>query len=129
MDIETLIKKDLFASYVGIELLSAANGKAVAKLDLKKCHRNGVGMVHGGAIFTLADLAFAAAANSHDHLAVAMNVSITFMKATKGATLFAEATEISQNKRVASYTVIVKDEINDTIAVFQGLAYKKAYQK
>lgn len=61
--------------------------------------------------------------------AVAMNVSITFMKATKGATLFAEATEISQNKRVASYTVIVKDEINDTIAIFQGLAYKKAYQK
>jgi len=61
--------------------------------------------------------------------AVAMNVSITFMKATKGATLFAEATEISQNKRVASYTVIVKDEINETIAIFQGLAYKKAYQK
>jgi len=125
MDIVSLMQRDLFASYVGIELLSAGNGKAIAKLDLKKCHRNGVSMVHGGAIFTLGDFTFAAAANSHGHLAVAMNVSITFMKATKGSTLFAEAEEISQNKRVASYTVIVKDETNETIAIFQGLAYKK----
>lgn len=125
MDIEAFMKKDLFAGYVGIELLSAGKGNAVAKMELKKCHRNGAGMVHGGAIFTLADLAFAAAANSHDYLAVAMNVSISFMNSTKGATLFAEASEISQNKRVASYTVIVKDETNETIALFQGLAYKK----
>jgi len=48
---------------------------------------NGEGLTHGGAIFGLADLVFAAASNSHGNLALALNVNISFIKATRGGTI------------------------------------------
>ncbi len=84
-----------------------------------------MGTVQGGAIFTLADFSFAAAANSHGTVAVAINVSITFMKAATAGTLWAEAREISKNFKVGAYSVEIKDDHGDLVAQFQGLAYRK----
>ena len=58
-------KKDQFAKHVGIELVEAAKGKAKVRLKIKEHHLNGINLVHGGAIFSLADFAFAVASNSH----------------------------------------------------------------
>jgi len=84
-----------------------------------------VNSVQGGAVFTLADFAFAAAANAHGTVAVAINVSITFMKAVSTGLLRAEAREVALNPKLGTYTVDVKDERGDLVAVFQGLAYRK----
>jgi acyl-CoA thioesterase len=94
-------------------------------MTLQPCHWNGLDSVQGGAVFTLADFAFAAAANSHGTIAVAINVSITFMKGAKEGTLWAEAREISKNPRLGSYTVDVKTDQGEMVAIFQGLAYRK----
>ena len=72
---------DQFAGLCNIELLSVSPGRASARMTLHPHHLNGIGTVQGGAIFTLADFAFAAASNSHGTVAVAVNASITFMKA------------------------------------------------
>jgi acyl-CoA thioesterase len=88
-------------------------------------HLNGVETVMGGAIFTLADFAFAAASNSHGTVAVAVNVSISFLKAATAGTLWAEAREISRNFKLGSYTVEVKDDQGEIVALFQGMAYRK----
>ena len=74
----------------------------------------------------MADFAFAAASNSHGTVAVAVNVSITFMKAGHTGTLWAEAREVSKNFKLGSYTVEVKDDAGDLVALFQGLAYRKS---
>jgi acyl-CoA thioesterase len=116
---------DEFARLCGIELVSAAPGQARAKMVLGPQHRNGYGVTQGGAIFTLADFAFAAASNAHGTVAVAINVNITFMKAAKAGTLWAEAKENSRNPRLGSYTIEVKDDPGELIAVFQGLVYRK----
>ena len=79
--LQRFFKKDKFAERANIELLSVSPGQARAKMTLHPHHLNGYGTVQGGAIFTLADFAFAAASNSHGNVAVAINVSITFMKA------------------------------------------------
>jgi acyl-CoA thioesterase len=94
-------------------------------MEIKDHHLNGVGIVHGAAIFTLADLVFAMASNSHGTVAVAVNASISFLKAASGGTLFAEAKEISRNSKLASYTIRVTDESDDLIAIFQGMVYRK----
>jgi acyl-CoA thioesterase len=86
---------------------------------------NGLGTVHGGAIFTLADFAFAAACNSHGTVSVALNVSITFMKAATTGTLWADAREVSKNFKVGSYAIEIKDDLGELVAQFQGLAYRK----
>ncbi|MDD9893311.1 MAG: PaaI family thioesterase, partial [Gammaproteobacteria bacterium] len=59
------IAKDSFATLLGIEVISAENGNAVAEMTIKPEHHNGHGTVHGGVIFSLADIAFAAASNSN----------------------------------------------------------------
>jgi acyl-CoA thioesterase len=118
-------QRDQFAARSNIELLEAADGHAKAKMTLQPYHWNGLDTVHGGAIFTLADFAFAAASNSHGTVAVAIDANITFMKAAVSGTLYAEAREIARNFKLGSYTVEVRNDQGELIAQFQGLAYRK----
>jgi acyl-CoA thioesterase len=124
--VKKTLANDRFAAHAGLELLAISPGQARAKLTLRPEHLNGLGSVQGGAIFTLADFAFAAASNSHGPIAVAINASITFMKAAQTGTLWAEAREVSKNFRLGSYTVEIKDDAGDVVALFQGLAYRKS---
>jgi len=124
-DIKRFIKKDKFCMFIGIELTEVSEGHAKAKLDIKEHHLNGVGIVQGGAIFTLADLAFAAASNSHGTVAVGINTSISYVTAVSGGTLYAEAREISVNHKIGTYTVDVTNEKGQMIAIFQGMVYRK----
>lgn len=124
-ELKRLFKHDRYAEISNIEFLSASPGHATAKMTLHPHHLNALKIVQGGAIFTLADFAFAVACNSHGTMAVALNVSITFMKAATSGTLWAEAREISRNFKVGTYTVEVKDDAGDLVALFQGLAYRK----
>jgi acyl-CoA thioesterase len=124
-ELKTFFSRDLFAVFVGIELLEAGNGRAVARLKLREHHRNGLGMIQGGAIFTLADLAFAAAVNSRGRVAVAIHASISFLKAAQGETLIAEAEEVSCGSKLAAYTIRVTEPSGELIALFEGMAYRK----
>ena len=122
---KNFLHDDKFAQYAGIELLEVTSGGAKVKMEVKPFHINGVGLVHGGALFTLADFAFAAAANSHDEVAVAINASISYLKAVKAGTLFAVAEELSNSRKISVYSIKITDEQNELVAMFQGMAYKK----
>ena len=119
------LNNDKFAQHAGIELLEVKSGTAKVRMEVKPFHINGVGLVHGGALFTLADFAFAAAANSHEEVAVAINASISYLKGIKTGTLYAEAEEISNSRKISVYTIKVTDEAGRLIAMFQGMAFKK----
>lgn len=123
--IKKFFKKDKFAEYVGIELLEAGKGRAKTRMKIKEKHLNGVGTVHGGALFTLADFAFAVAANSYGRVTVAINVNISYMKAAYGGALYAEAREISRNPKISTYTIDITDGEGELLAIFQGMAYTK----
>lgn len=118
-------QRDRFAAHCGIELLEVGQGRAKARMMIGDQHMNGADTVHGGAIFTLADLAFAAASNSHGTIAMAINVSISYVKAAVGGTLTAEAEEASCSRRLGSYTIRITDDDGDLVAIFQGMAYRK----
>jgi acyl-CoA thioesterase len=119
------LDNDKFAQYAGIELLEVTSGGAKVKMDVKPFHINGVGLVHGGALFTLADFAFAAAANSHEESAVAINASISYLKGVKAGMLYAVAEELSNSRKISVYSIRVTDEHDTLVATFQGMAYKK----
>lgn len=124
-DIKDYFKTDQFSARNNIELIEATAGHAKAKMTLHPHHWNGLGTVHGGALFTLADFCFAAACNSHGTVAVAIDANITFMKAISTGVLYAEAREIAKNFKLGSYVVEVRSDAGDLIAQFQGLAYRK----
>lgn len=123
--IKKLLNKDQYAAFSGIELLEISPGKAKAKMPIKDMHRNGIGTVHGGAIFTLADFTFAAASNSHGTVSVALNTNISFVKAATKGTLYATAEETAKNNKVGTYTVKITDDANDLVAIFEGMSYRK----
>ena len=119
------VERDAFARHVGIELMEVRAGFAKARLRLGPQHLNGVGVAQGGVIFSLADLAFAAACNQDAPVTVAINASICFMKAVREGVLHAQAEEVTSNPRLGAYSVRVTDDAGQTVATFQGLAYRK----
>lgn len=118
-------REDLFARHSGIELCDVGQGWAKASMKIQPFHFNAAKTVHGGAIFTLADFAFAVASNSHGTLALGINTSVSFVKMATAGTLYAEAREQARNPKLASYSVMVTDDVNDVVAIFQGMVYRK----
>ena len=123
--LKRFVENDRYAKYLGIEMLEYGPGNAKARMEVRQHHLNSAGMLHGGAIFSLADAVFSAASNSHGTLAVAINVSISFFKAVKTGSLTASAEEVSFNPRLATYLITVQDEMGNKIALFQGTVYRK----
>ncbi len=110
---------------VGIELLEIGPGHARARLGIRPEHLNGLGIIQGGAIFTLADLALAAASNSHGTAAVLVNANISYVKGISSGVLYAEAREESLHSKLATYSIRVTDEAGDLIASMQATVYRK----
>jgi len=123
--LKRFVEHDRYAKHLGIEMLEYGQGKAKARMEVKTHHLNSAGMLHGGAIFSLADAVFSAASNSHETLAVAINVSISFFKAIKSGALTASAEEVSFNPKIATYLINVRDDTGNKIALFQGTVYRK----
>ena len=123
--IQKFFENDRFADLSNIEVVTVSPGKATTQMEVQEKHLNGVGTVHGGALFTLADFTFALAANSHGTVTVAINANISYLKAVSSGLLTAEARELSSGGRIASYTVDIYNEGRDLVAVFQGMAYRK----
>ena len=122
---DPFFSKDAWAQEAGIELVEVSSGRAKARMRIAGWHLNSHGTVHGGAIFTLADTAFALASNSHGIPAAAINAHISYVKAATGGTLFADAEEFSKNPKIATYTVTVTNDAGEKIAIFQGMVYRK----
>jgi len=124
-NLKRFFKKDNFAANSGIELLEVSPGYAKARMDIGEKHLNALKTVQGGALFTLADLAFAAASNAYGTATVAINVNISFVKAATKGTLIAEAKETSISPKIATYNVNITDDDGDIVAIFQGMGYRK----
>ncbi len=122
---DPFFERDAWARAAGIELLEVSPGRATARMQIDDRHLNSHGTVHGGAIFTLADAAFALASNSHGVPAAAINASISFVTAASHGTLVARAEEFSLNPKIATYTVTVTDGDGTRIALFEGMVYRK----
>ena len=127
-EIIQFFKKDKFATSSGIELIKVSPGYAKARMEIEEKHLNALRAVQGGALFTLADLAFAAASNAYGSAAVGINANISFVKAATKGTLTAEARETSINPKISTYTVNITDDDGDIVAIFQGMAYRKKFQ-
>ncbi|AZO96408.1 PaaI family thioesterase [Halocella sp. SP3-1] len=124
-EIDKYVKNDRFAEYTGIKLIKVDKGYALARLEITDKHLNGVNIVQGGAIFTLADYAFAAASNSKGSVTLGINANISYFKPAQGKLLIAEAREISSSRKLCNYKVDIYDESNDLIAGFNATGYIK----
>lgn len=123
--VQEYFQQDQLAQTLGIEIVSFSAGCATARMTVQQKHLNSVRMVHGGALFALADVAFAVACNSHGTLAIAIHASMSFNKAVRSGTLTATARELSINPKLSTYAIEITDDSGSLVASFEGMAYRK----
>jgi acyl-CoA thioesterase len=120
------ISQDPFARWLGIELQELRPGYSRVAMTVTPQMLNFHGIPHGGAIFSLADAAFAAAGNSHGQTALALSMTINYLAATApGVRLVAEAQELRKGNRSGFYQITVKTEGGDLIAACQAVVHRK----
>lgn len=119
-------RADAFARHNGMTITEVRPGYARAEMALQPWHMNGARTVHGGALFTLADFAFAAASNTRGHLALSINSSISIFRGATQGRLVAEAREINATRKLASFEVSVRNADGELLASFQGMVYHKS---
>ena len=107
---------DRFATVNGAYIEEVAEGYAKCTMQITDNHKNALGAVMGGAIFTLADFTFAVAANWQENSVVSLNASITFLGKAKGKILIAEAKKIRSGRTTCYYIVEITDELGSQIA-------------
>ena len=120
------ISQDPFAKWLGIELQELRPGYSRVAMTLTHAMLNFHGIPHGGAIFSLADAAFAAAGNSHGQTAVALSMTIHYLAAAApGTRLMAEAQELRKGNRTGFYQIAVKTEGGELLATCQAVVHRK----
>lgn len=123
--LKDLLAEDHFARYAGVELLEIKEGYAKAQMLVTKHHLNAGGVCQGGALFTLADLAFAAVANGRDQLTLSLNANITFLRPAREGYVYAEAVEVFSHVRVPFIEVRISNDKKELVAVFTSSGYRK----
>ena len=119
-----LFRDDRFAMDAGVEIVSAEPGHAICRMEVTPRHLNANNAVMGGAVFTLADLAFAAAANIGGTLTVTQSSQITYLRAARGKTLTAEAECIRDGRTTCFYVIRVNDELGTEVAYVTATGIK-----
>lgn len=110
-------KHDTFAAHVGIELVEINEECGVAVMPLTENQRNGMGNGHGGAIFALADMAFAAATYASGTFYVNAQSSISYLEPGRIGPLRGEARKLRRGKRLCTYEVRITDADGTLVAV------------
>ncbi len=120
-----ILKDDLFSQWLGIEVIEIAEGYSKIKMTVRKEMMNGLGIVHGGIAFSLADSAFAFACNNRNVLSVALDTSINFLKPVQvGDILIAEAKELHNGKSTGLYQVSISNQQQHLVALFKGTCFR-----
>lgn len=118
-------KGDLYATEVtGIEILEAGPGRSKVGLTLTPRHRNAAGAVMGAVYFTMADFAFAVAANFGHGITVTTSSEIHFLTGTRGTALFAETACLKEGSHICLYRTEVKDDLGTLVAVVTANGYR-----
>ncbi|MFN0203269.1 MAG: hydroxyphenylacetyl-CoA thioesterase PaaI [Bacteroidia bacterium] len=123
--VQTMMEKDFFSQWLGIEVLELHAGFCKLEMTIRKEMLNGFGIAHGGISYALADSALAFAANSHGRKAVSVETSISHTIPLKeGDKIVATAEESALSNRIGIYHITVSNEKGEKIALFKGTVYR-----
>ena len=120
---EAMIGKCGLSQLLGMRIVETGPDFAIVAMTLEPRHLNGFAIAHGGAMFALADTAFAHACNSANIVTVAQQCQVNFLKPGKaGDTLTATARARTRSGRTGLYDVTIATDEGIVIAEFRGMS-------
>ncbi len=123
--VQHMMEHDLFSQWLGINVMEIKEGYSKITMTIRKEMINGLGIIHGGVAFSIADSAFAFACNNRNVLSVALDTSINFLKPVHvDDVLIAEAKELHNGKSTGLYHITITNQHNHVVAVFKGTCYR-----
>ncbi|MBX2921848.1 MAG: hotdog fold thioesterase [Chitinophagaceae bacterium] len=126
VDWDALKARDRFGSWLGIRSLETKPGYSKLQMTVREEMLNPMGITHGGIVFSFADTALGYACNAGGKRAVALEASISFIKASyAGDILTAETQQVHDGKTTGLYIITVINQRNEKIALFKGTCFNK----
>lgn len=123
--VQKIMQDDLFSQWLGIELIEIKEGYSKIKMTVRKEMMNGLGIVHGGICFSLADSCFAFACNNRNNLSVALDTAINFLKPVHVEdVLVAEAREMHNGRSTGLYHITITNQRDHVVAFFKGTCFR-----
>ena len=115
---QKIFSADRFATNAAdIRILKAEDNYALCSMPLSENHFNANGFVMGGAIFTLADFAFAVATNTDpDTMTVSLTSQITYLRPACGRELTAETAVLHMGHRSCVLEITICNEEGALVA-------------
>jgi acyl-CoA thioesterase len=125
-NVRTIIQEnDALISLFGMEIVDFGTGKASVQMTVTPKCLNAAEVGHGGTIFSLADVAFALASNSHGKLALAIDMSISYLRAVpSGERIIATCNEKHRGKRTGSYLIEIVDSKGQLVSLLKATAFR-----
>lgn len=119
-----MLSQDAFSQSMGIEILECEMGRCKVALTVRKDMLNSMGVAHGGVSYTLADVAFGFAANTHGKYAVSIETSINHIETlNEGDRLTAESV-IDKVKNKLGFNIVEVKRGDELVALFKGVVYR-----
>lgn len=123
--VQHMMEYDLFSQWLGIKVMEIKEGYSKITMTIRKEMINGLGIIHGGVAFSMADSAFAFACNNRNVLSVALDTSINFLKPVHiDDVLIAEAKELHNGRSTGLYHITITNQHEHVVAVFKGTCYR-----
>jgi acyl-CoA thioesterase len=123
--VEKMVGADAFSRFMGMESLEVAPKRSVVRMTVRGDMLNGLGGVHGGAVYALADTAFSYATNGCGYMCVAIDCTISYPAASKvGDVLTAIAVQESNSNKLAFCNVTVRNQHEVIVGHFRGTVYR-----
>ena len=124
--VQDFFAHDLFAyEACGCRIVEASRGHAVTEFAITPIHRNAMGAVMGGAIFTLADYALAVASNVGENPTVSVSNTIEFLSPARGERLIATCDADKSGRNLGFYTVDVTDDLGTHVARMTATCFRR----
>lgn len=104
-------QKNNFSRLLGIKITQISEGFAQAEAEVTPDLLNPIGSLHGGLLYTIADIAGGGAASSHGDYVTTIEGSIHYLRAgLRTEKITATATELKRGKKILVYSLSIKDQ-------------------
>ena len=122
--VKELFARDRYAAKLGMRLVSADPTSIIVDMPLTPDHENFYDVTHGGALFSLADCAFALASNAAGDRAVAIDTHLVLTAATRrGDVLTATAEEATRGRTLGTYRISIRRTDGRVCGLFTGTVH------